>query len=74
MLIYVVRTFRGYFATASEEAAELKAIKLYDELEKDCDEHRVRKLDVWTRIDIYESLDYEGAPFNYISSRWSNKM
>ena len=74
MLIYVVKTFRGYFVTAEEEVAELKANELYDELEKDCDEHLVRKLDVWTRIDIYESLDYEGAPFNYISSSWANKM
>lgn len=74
MLIYVVRTFRGLFVTADEEVAELKANKLYDELEQDYDENRVRKLDVWTRIDIYESQDYVGAPFEYLNSQWANKM
>lgn len=74
MLIYVIKTFRSYYLASSEEKAELKANKLYDELENDYDEHLVRKQDVWTRIDIYEFLGYDGAPFTYISSRWANKM
>lgn len=74
MDIFVVKTFRGYYVTESEEKAELKANKLYDELEQDYDEHRVRKLDVWVRIDMYHAIDGFGMPFEYVNSRWANKM
>lgn len=74
MTIYVVKTFRGYWATASEKEAEIKANKLYDELKRECEEYRVTEDDVWCRIDIYHAPDYFGLPFVYQDSRWPNKM
>jgi hypothetical protein len=74
MTIYVVKTFRGYWVTASEEEAELIADKLYEELQYDCREHRVVSENVWCRIDIYHAKDNFGMPFVYRDSRWANKM
>lgn len=74
MTIYVVKTFRGYWVTASEEEAELKANKLYEELKRESEEYRVMKDDVWCRIDIYHAKDNFGMPFVYRDSRWANKM
>lgn len=74
MTIYVVKTFRGYWVTASEEEAELKADKLYDELKRESEDYRVKKEDVWCLIDTYIAGDCWGAPFVYRDSRWANKM
>lgn len=74
MTIYVVKTFQGYWLTASKEEAELKANKLYDELKHESEEYRVKKQDVWARIDVYQHDEYLGAPFKYVTSYWANKM
>ena len=74
MTIYVVRTFRGYWATASAEEAELKANKLYEELKYECKEHRVMSENVWCRIDTYQAQHYFGAPFEFKGSQWANAM
>ena len=74
MTIYVVKTFRGYSVTESEEVAELRADKLYEELLYDCKVNRVTRENVWARIDIYHAEDKWGAPFVYRDSRWANKM
>lgn len=74
MTIYVVKTFRGYWVTTSEEEAELKANKLYDELEQDYEEYRISIDELWTRIDIYHAKDNFGCPFVYRESRWVNQM
>lgn len=74
MIIYVVKTFRGYWVTASEEEAELKANKLYDELKNDYEENRIVIEDLWTRIYIYEQKGEYWDSFVFRSSRWTNKM
>lgn len=74
MTIYVVKTYRGYWVTASEEEAELKADKLYEELEQDYEEYRISLDNLWARIDIYHAKDNFGMPFVYSDSRWVNAM
>lgn len=74
MTIYVVKTFRGYWATASEEEAELMADKLYDELKSDCDAGRIRQNHLWVRIVFYRAKDLCGSPFVFSGCCWANKM
>ena len=74
MTIYVVKTFRGYWVTASEEEAELKANKMYDELKQESEAYRVKREDVWVRIAFYHAKNLCGAPFVFVGRRWVNAM
>lgn len=74
MTIYIVKTFRGYFVTASSEEAELKANELFNELKCECKENRVKGENVWCRIDEYHAHYYFGAPFEFQGSKWINAV